>query len=521
MPLEAQSKGSIIVTTQKPITFPWVENIGFISVEAMSRDEAGRLLFSYLERDPRNLEEEESARELADYVGGLPLAIATIGGYLRQSETSVADFSKSVQYSSSLWTESSRVSGPASYERNLESVFNKAFKELSPPARSMLNILAFLNPDSIPEALFLNGIKAGILPFLKSKADLEKCRFELRQRQLVRRDTTGPDPFISIHRTVQWNVLLQLSEDKNHRWDVFKLAFELVRKMLPESSPLAVPEAENWPAYAVYGRQILELRTHCLWPEPPVELPVDFAQVLSDMGVYMWHSGKFPEGEKALGTAENILDDNNAPLSHPLRSNIYVVLGILSSFEGVSQRKYSFELRKKAYESRHASLDGVPKMKLTLEDEMRLWNVESDLAFGWVQQEDFEEAATIMEKCLEQYKIWDTEDKIPFEYSKYYQIMSFYHMARNDPIKAIHTITHCHKMMTQAANADHPMTQLINFCYANLIWHASEPVKALEINKVVLEHRKKILGEFSHFTLESYSTCGKLCEEAGELDNAR
>ena len=41
---------------------------------------------------------------------------------------------------------------------------------------------------------------------------LVKCRWELRTRHLVQRNSSDDDPYLSIHRTLQWNVLLDLSK---------------------------------------------------------------------------------------------------------------------------------------------------------------------------------------------------------------------------------------------------------------------------------------------------------------------
>jgi hypothetical protein len=49
------------------------------------------------------------------------------------------------------------------------------------------------------------------------------------------------------------------------------------------------------------------MRDHCIWPEPPMDLFLDFAQVLSDMATFMWHTGLLAQGIDALRTAEHIL----------------------------------------------------------------------------------------------------------------------------------------------------------------------------------------------------------------------
>lgn len=520
IPVETTVQGSIIITTQKLINFPVTKTFKEVPLKSFSRDNAAALLFKYIQKQPTDEKEEEIARGLSDTVDGLPLAIATIGGYINQSGSNLAEYIETLKHSSNAWTAS--VVGPVNqYEKNLETIFDIAISELSEGGRGLIGILAFLNPDHIPQAIFDTAVEKKSLGFLNSNADFLEMVRELRRRQLIRRDVSGSESYLATHRTVQWNVLLYLSKDYRHRWEVFQQAFRLVRDVLPADSPFIVPSSDKWPKFQKYGPHILSLRTHCLWPDPPIELPVNFAQVLSDMGTYMWHSGKLPEGEEALKTAVDIMDDNRVDQEQPLRANIYELLGIMSSFEGVSERKWSMDLRYKALEARKQSFDAIPQSKITRDEEVRRWIVESDLAYGFVQQEDFEPAAKIMERVLKKYHEWGSEDEYPYQYSQYYQILGVCLMAAGKPVQSIESITCCVDLLVKSSDVMHPMTQLMRFITGFLTWHAGETQKALEINESVLEARRKIIGEFSHFTLESYSTCGRLLADQGNLEKAR
>ena len=473
-----------------------------------------------MQAKPADEKEEEIARELSDAVDGLPLTIATIGGYLNQSGSNLVEFVGKLKTSSDAWTASAV--GPVNqYGKNLETVFDIAITELSDNARRMISILAFLHPDHIPAELFITAIGTRSLGFLRNEADLLEITRELERRQLIRRNISGAEPYLATHRTVQWNVLVRLNKDVVHRWDVFQQAFTLVRGVLPGKSPFIVPSSDTWPRFQKYGAHILSLRTHCFWPDPPIELPVNFAQVLSDMGTYMWHAGKFSEGQEALKTAVTIMDKNELEDKYPLRANAYEMLGIMSSFEGVSERRHSMDLRYKALEARKLSYDSIPRSKVTRDDEIKRWTVESDVAYGLVQQEQFELAAEIMERCFKKYQEWGPRDKYPYQYSQYYQILGVCQMAAGEPAESIKSITHCVDLLVKSSDIMHPMTQLMRFITGYLTWHAGKPQEALEIMSSVLEARQKIVGEFSHFTLESYSTCARLLADNGDYEKAR
>lgn len=342
----------------------------------------------------------------------------------------------------------------------------------------------------------------------------------LRRRQLVRRETSGPEPYLSIHRSLQWSIIVDLSRVHDHRWSVYHQAFVLLRRGMLMSSPTQVPEPEKWPEFERYTPQILNLRTHCLWPEPPVDLPVDFAHILSDMGTYMWHAGLVDDGSEALQTALHILDERGVQEIDPLRGDILCNLGILSGFAGVSQRKEGMDRRVKALKIRKEVHDDLPKKKMTRTDEIRLYIAESNVAFGHLQEEEFEQVEEIMGRCLAAYKSWDTEDNLPYEYAKYYYTMSLVRAAQNSTEEALEFSTRGVELITKSAGAEHSVTQLWKFSRGNLLYHSGEIAESLRVNEEVLATRRSVCGEFNAFTLESYSTCGALLLQEGDKEKA-
>lgn len=314
--------------------------------------------------------------------------------------------------------------------------------------------------------------------------------------------------------------IVDLSRVHDHRWSVYHQAFVLLRRGMPMSSPIKVPEPNKWPQFERYTPQILNLRTHCLWPEPPVDLPVDFAHIMSDMGTYIWHVGLVDDGSEALETTEHILDERRVGEIEPLRGDVFGNLGILSGFAGVSQRKEGMNRRLKALKVRKEVHEDIPKKNVTRNDEIRLYIAESDVAFGHLQDEKFEEVEEIMVRCLKAYKSWDTEDKIPYEYAKYYYTMSLVHAAQNLIEEALDFSRRGVDLVTQSAGAEHPVTQLWKFSLANLMYHSGDVAESLRINEEVLATRKWVCGEFKAFTLESYSTCAALLCQEGKADKA-
>lgn len=294
----------------------------------------------------------------------------------------------------------------------------------------------------------------------------------------------------------------------------------ILRQGCPMVSPLNIPEPEKWPDFEKYVPQVLNVRSHCLWPEPPIEPPVDFADLLADLGTYMWHAGLAEEGQDALETVLDVYDKENVPKNDERRSNTYSKLGILISFNGVSDRKDTMEYRMKAWNARHEVFKSIPSNKVTREDEINLYTVKSDLAYTYWHEERFEDVERIMTECFAQYKKWDSEEEIPFEYSKYYHLMGFVRLWQNKHEEAVQFSRKGADLCQKGAGIGHPMTQLWRFGFGCVTYHVGQVQRAWEIMEDVRKDRIQICGEYNHYTLESYSTCGALLMRLGRLEEA-
>ena len=154
LPTNTMTRGAVIITTQKTEMRPVTDHFYDFDLENLDREVGSELFFRYLKRGPSNVDEEEIVRQLSDYVDGSPLALATISGYISESQSTVAEFLNSFKKSSNVWGASA--GGRAKqYRGTLETVFEIALKELPDDARHLIHLLAFLNPDSIPEDLFI------------------------------------------------------------------------------------------------------------------------------------------------------------------------------------------------------------------------------------------------------------------------------------------------------------------------------------------------------------------------------
>lgn len=167
-PTTCKGRSSIIMTTQNASIFPITRDFLKLDVQSFGIEDGSKLLFRYLDRGASGDDEQQAAEEISKFVDGLPLAIAAIGGYINQSRSQVQGFLANLKRSSAVWTASAI--GPAKqYDKTLRTVFNIALKEIPHRTREFLNILAFLDPDCIPEQIFAAHFKAPVIDCIRSE----------------------------------------------------------------------------------------------------------------------------------------------------------------------------------------------------------------------------------------------------------------------------------------------------------------------------------------------------------------
>lgn len=146
------NRGAIIVTTQNPHLAHLTRSK--IHLQPMSPNEGSVLIQNFLNR---GRSEQEAAQLLSTTLGGLPLAIAHFAGFVARSQCpldQICDSLNNRMKSSKVWRmENTEL--PVAYEHTLSTVWDMAFKRLSPDSSKLLEFLAFLNADQVPVDMFV------------------------------------------------------------------------------------------------------------------------------------------------------------------------------------------------------------------------------------------------------------------------------------------------------------------------------------------------------------------------------
>ena len=176
-----RSCGSVLITTQDAGLATKVNHS--LLLETFGQEDGSIMLLQYLERpNPKHHPERSLAEEISALVGGLPVAISHVAGYVAYSQCSLSElleiFKQRRRHTGAAVTEDDDL--PASfrqasfsYDETLAMVWNVTLRELSADARDLTYILAYLNCEAVPESMLSAVHPEPSLEFLDAR---EKIR---------------------------------------------------------------------------------------------------------------------------------------------------------------------------------------------------------------------------------------------------------------------------------------------------------------------------------------------------------
>lgn len=142
------TRGSVLVTSRDS-TAGFGTNALSCQVHTFSEDVAVTVLLKLTGKSDISAEESRCAVNIVRTLGGLPLAINQIGGFIVQQKLSFAHFFKLYEKNSAK-IDARRLSH-SSNEHTLSTVWECSLTKLSLHSRILQNMLAFLDPDGIHE----------------------------------------------------------------------------------------------------------------------------------------------------------------------------------------------------------------------------------------------------------------------------------------------------------------------------------------------------------------------------------
>lgn len=149
----SSKRGSIIMTCRSQ-SLASKRAWEMMHLQCFSISTGVEVLCSLTGRRPSNEYDTKAAMELLGLLGGFPLALVHVSEFMTDRSYSYEEFLPLYKKSASkIYT---RAGAPLHYEHTLSTVWDNAIRSLSTESKALLNLLAFFDPDLIPEFILSN-----------------------------------------------------------------------------------------------------------------------------------------------------------------------------------------------------------------------------------------------------------------------------------------------------------------------------------------------------------------------------
>jgi Tetratricopeptide repeat/NB-ARC domain len=235
-PTIPRGPGDVLITSRN---HRWQAVVDTMQVDVFERAESAEFL---TKRVPRGLSEPE-ARQLADELGDLPLALEQAGALQAETGMRVEEYSKLLKENVASILEEGK---PPEYPLSMTAAWRISVATMSrqlPEAVDLLRCCAFFGAEPIPREVFQSGIQSTETRISELIADpilLARAIRELGRFALVRIDGRT----IGIHRLVQALLREALGPDQQASYR------HEVHLILAASSPKDPDNNRMWPRYA-------------------------------------------------------------------------------------------------------------------------------------------------------------------------------------------------------------------------------------------------------------------------------
>jgi tetratricopeptide (TPR) repeat protein len=279
--------GNLLITSRNP---NWRGIAQPVHLGSWERPEAIEFL---MKRTGLN-DENDSANQLADALGDLPLALEQAGACIEQAHITVGDYLNRYQTHRQ---ELLRIVPPISdYPDTVATTWDISFDKVRsalPAAGDLLNLCAFLGGDAVSRELLTQNSHAIPYPLASAVVNpvaLDGTIASLLAYSLVEANQQA----ISLHRLVAAVTRDRLPEAERRRWA------EIALRLVKEAFSYESLKLETWPKCS-------ELMPHVMAAAANAQtagvIPDVAASLLNEAGRYLLRAGHFMESKECLDRA--------------------------------------------------------------------------------------------------------------------------------------------------------------------------------------------------------------------------
>lgn len=503
----ATGDGSILIMTQNP------EMVHFtkchVELPSLSVEESCNLLFTHLSQNftTASTSNKAIASSLSEELGGLPMAIAHVASYISQSQSSLESFRLQFRerlHGSQIWN-AVPMATTGFHSCSLGALWDIAIESLQKDSQKLLEQISFLNLDAIPEQLLL-----------KSRDDITNFNqtiVDLRKHCLIDRHQSTQQPYISVHRALQRNMLLR--QDESTYTATFVEAMELVHAFFPRKNKLEIPDHHNWELYDQYLPQVTSLQSMASDVALSPDHSIAFADMLSDAGHYLWHRGDLRGSMEALETVRMLCGRVPEAISAAVLSTVSVGLQSVANEIGFSKRSDAIKYALETVRLRsHYPVANTHTAKILLANS---WH---DLGCTYLEAEEYRKVEECLSRSLEIKKSIGTEESMPFEFCTEYEDLAYLRLSQRRTDDALRLIQDAVRVAKNNEPANRSVALQFRFDWAVILLNSSRFQEALEKAQESLEARENILRKYAIHTLNSMYWVGNALFHLGHLREA-
>ena len=283
-----------------------------LELATFGEDEALAFLLDRTERElESNSGEYRAAGELVEVLGRLPLALEQAAAYISSLKTSFVKYLDAYRSEGVLLLDAVQAKGhPESVTKTWAMNLQQVEQE-SRLAVRLLQILAYLAPDDVPEVLFRDGegLESDLADELASSPlALDRLLEPLQRFSLIERDrATGS---VSTHRLVQEMTRLTMPDDLQQM--ALQAALAQVDKSFPDPEVL-----ETW---TECGGLLAHVQCLQKFTKENLQDSLKGARLFNQTAIYCWRRGLYAEAEilflRALSIRKKIQKAGSQDIAH-------------------------------------------------------------------------------------------------------------------------------------------------------------------------------------------------------------
>lgn len=345
------------------------------------------------------------------------------------------------------------------------------------------------------------------------------------QRCLVNRDASQR---LSIHRSLRDNLIHRLDgEGKDSELERrFWQAFSLIRSVTPQQSPRTQP-TYRFEEYQTRLPQILAL--HSIYKGGPehdrrceLQPNLKFAELLSDIGNYMWERNHLTYAFSVLDTAEEICNEvHGADEPEPIRTQILYLKASFELDHGCTMRAKGLERKKHILRLRQLKADSTTSEDAET-DQLQLSTALNNLGCAYIQCEDYESAAPYLENALKIKQSWGTEQsaKTASGIAEQYKNLALVAISRGRREEALQFANNSVRVFSNWKGSESEGALFHRFMRASVMFNAGDVAAAYEESHEVLEIKKRVLDQSGRDVFDSHYALGLILHFQKELAKA-